>query len=189
MEAANSVDQNQNDDRSIQEISRRAHLTRVIVSCLQGLRRELWPVKPVIICLMLAGFSGGFLSGLIGVGGPPLIAFFFVFDHYKVGQVRWNITMTSLLGGLVKALTYFLQLPPAGYPYVTWYNAEDTVFYVVLVVSALAAVPLGIYLARYLNKDGYKVGLCVLLLLNGLSMIITGGISIMHGGTGSELIE
>ena len=151
----------------------------ILTDCCTGLKHELWPIRPVIICMILAGFFGGFFGGLISVGGPPLIAFFFFFEFPKA-QVRANGTVIDTVGDLVRLVTYALTSPPASYPYSSWFSAEDWMLYVVLVVSGVLVVPIGVYLTKYLDNAGYKVALAALLVINGITMITTASITMAN---------
>ena len=129
--------------------------------------------------MILAGFFGGFFRGLISVGGPPLIAFFFFFEFPKA-QVKANGSVIFMVGTVVRIITYALNPPPASYPYSSWFSADDWVLYVVLAVSAVAVAPIGVYLIKYLNNAGYKAALAVLLVINGITMITTASITIAN---------
>ena len=146
--------------------------TEVLVKC----KNELWPVRPVIIWMCIAGFLSGFLGGLIGVRGPPLIIFFFFFEYPKL-EVKANGSLVAMFNTVVRIITY-LAKPPTDeytglYGHETWFVKEDLYLYLGVAGASLLACPLGLYLTKYLNKWGYKACLTLLLIVNGVTMITT----------------
>ena len=140
------------------------------------IKNELWPVRSVIVWMCIAGFMSGFLGGLIGVRGPPLIIFFFFFEYPKV-QVKANGSLVAWFNTIVRIITYFAKPPTDEYTtlygHETWFVKEDLYLYLSVAAASLLACPLGLYLTRYLNKWGYKACLTLLLIVNGITMIAT----------------
>ena len=136
------------------------------------LKKELWPPRIITMWMFVSGFTSGFFAGLISVGGPPLIVFFFFYDYPKA-QVKANGTVITAANTLVRIITYMVKPTPAEYGHDTWFVGEEVWLYVVVAVVGLLASPIGIYLSRYLNNWTYKAGLAVLLIINGITMIAT----------------
>ena len=141
--------------------------------------KELWPPRPKAVWMFLAGFVSGFLGGLISVRGPPLILYFFVYE-YPRSQIKANGAAIAAVNLLVRVITYSSRSPPAEYPHKSWFAEEEVVLYVVLAVCSLIAAPIGLYLSRYLNRGSYKAALAVLLIVNGITMIITSSIDLSN---------
>jgi uncharacterized membrane protein YfcA len=132
---------------------------------------QLWPVRPVIFWMVAAGFLSGFLGGIIGVRGPPLIIFFFIFEYPKV-EVKANGTVIATVNLLIRIFTYMFKPPPEAYASDSWFVKEDTWLYLAVAVAGLLASPIGIFISRYLNKPHlYKAALAALLIVNGITMI------------------
>jgi hypothetical protein len=138
----------------------------------RDLKHELWPPRFLTMWMFIAGFMSGFLVGLISVGGPPLIIFFFFYDYPEV-QTKANGVVITAVNTLVRMITYISRTPPPEYGHGSWFVKEDIWLYVTVAVVGLVAAPIGIHMAGYLNKGAYKAGLALLLIINGVTMVVT----------------
>ena len=145
--------------------------------CCLNLKSELWPLRPKIAFMFLAGLTSGLLGGLVGAGGPPIILFFFIY-HHKKEVVRANGAALMIIHAVILLIIYLVKTPPPERGTATWFVREDMWLYVAVMVAGLVGCPFGIYLSRFLNKWAYKAGLCALLILNGISMIVTASITL-----------
>ena len=145
--------------------------------CCLNLKSEVWPLRPKIAFMFLAGLTSGLLKGLVGAGGPPVILFFFIYD-YKKEVVRATGAVLAVINSVVLLISYIVKSPPPERSTATWFVREDMWLYVAVMVAGLVGCPLGIYLSRFLNKWAYKAGLCAVLILNGISMIVTASITL-----------
>ena len=145
--------------------------------CCLNLKSELWPLRPKIAFMFLAGLTSGLLGGLVGAGGPPIILFFFIY-HHKKEVVRANGAALAIINAVILLIIYLVKSPPPERGTATWFVREDMWLYVAVMVAGLVGCPLGIYLSRFLNKWAYKAGLCAVLILNGISMIVTASITL-----------
>jgi len=139
---------------------------------------KMWPIKPVIIWMSLAGLVSGFLGGLIGVRSPPLIIFFFIYEFPPL-EVKANGAVIATANTLVRIIMYIANPPPPSYPHASWFVKEDIYLYLTVAVVAVTASPIGLYLTKYLNKKGYKMALTVLLIVNGVTMITTAAMDLI----------
>ena len=141
--------------------------------------KSMLQLRPVIGWMLIAGFLSGFLGGAIGVRGPPFIIFFFFYDYPKA-EVKANGAVIASVNLLIRLATYVLKSPPEEYGSDTWFVKEDLWLYVVVAVSGLVASPIGWHLSKYLNHGGYRAALATLLIINGVTMITTAIIEIVH---------
>ena len=147
----------------------------------KNISESFWPIRPVVIWMCISGLASGFLAGLIGVRSPPLIIFFFIYEFPPV-EVKANGAVIACVNTVVRIITYVAKPPPEEYGSPSWFVQEDIWLYVVCAVVAITASPVGLYLTRYLNKSGYKVGLTALLIVNGITMVTTAGLDMAAGG-------
>ena len=147
--------------------------------CCVVLKEELCPLRGEMVCMFLAGLTGGILGGLVGAGGPPVILFFFLFN-YPREVVRANGSAMAVCNSLVLLVTYLTTPPPAEHDTLTWFVLDDVWLYVGVIVAGWVGCPVGIFLHGFLDKWGYRAGLCALLILNGISMIATAGVALSN---------
>ena len=153
-----------------------------LVRFMWKVKGEVLPVRAVFIWMMVAGFFSGFFGGLIGVRGPPLIMFFFFFEYPKK-QVKANGSIIATANTLIRVLTYAVTKPPETYIAGEWFVKSEWSVYVTVLILGLAGSPCGIYLSRYLNRGGYKIALAALLIVNGLTMMITASLDLINDKT------
>lgn len=138
-----------------------------------------WPLKPVIFFMLLTGFLDGFLGGLVGVRGPPLLLFFIFFD-YPNSQVKANGAIIAATNTLIRIVTYAFKAPPESYGYKSWFVPEDLSLYLAVALAGIVSSQMGIAASRYINKWTFKAALVTLLVINGLTMITTGSINLSY---------
>ena len=125
-------------------------------------KNQLWPLRPVSFWMLLAGFASGFLGGLIGVRGPPLIIFFFFFEYPK-SQIRANGTIVATINVVIRVVTYIVRSPPASYPSKNWpwFTEKDKYLYIFVSIIGCArgtgwALAVETYQSSTL-EDGFSV--------------------------------
>ena len=138
----------------------------------KGFLSHFWPVQPKMICIVLTGFFYGFLAGLVGIGGPPLILFFLVFEQPNA-VVQANGIVIAAVNTTIRILTYILKAPPEDYTTKSWFLKEDLSLYLAVALSGIVAANLGTKLSNYMKKSVFKFALVTLLIINGLTMIVT----------------
>eukprot|EP00939_MAST-03C_sp_MAST-3C-sp1_P001888 g1888.t1 len=126
--------------------------------------------KAYVISAAIAGGSSGFLRGLIGAGGPPLMVFVEVWRLQK-DEARVAITYTILLMEPVRA---FLLL------YVKeQFDASDTYIYFLLGFVALCAIEFGNrVVSNRVNEDIFARII--------LSLLVAGGALMMTADTNAS---
>uniref|UniRef100_A0A7M5XE27 Sulfotransferase n=2 Tax=Clytia hemisphaerica TaxID=252671 RepID=A0A7M5XE27_9CNID len=105
-------------------------------------KQQLWPLRPIMFWIVLAGFVSGFLGGLIGVRGPPLIILFFFFEYPK-SQIKANGAIVASINVIIRIITYAVKSPPEKYPSKTWFTDADKYLYISVALSGLLATPIG----------------------------------------------
>ena len=136
-------------------------------------KNQLWPLRPVFFWIILAGFASGFLGGLIGVCGPPLIIFFFFFEYPK-SQIKANGTIVAIINVVIRVVTYIVRLPPGSYPSKNWFTGEDKYLYIFVSIIGALGAPVGLWLSKHINQARLKMVLACILIINGVTMIATG---------------
>ena len=129
--------------------------------------------------MLLTGFFDGFLGGLVAVRGPPLIIFFLLFN-YSSPVMKANGTVISTVNTYIRLISYIFKTPPDTYGTKSWFVREDLSMYLAVSLAGILASRLGSHATPYLNNRWYKVGLTTLLLINGLTMIVTASIDIAN---------
>ena len=136
-------------------------------------KNQLWPLRPVFFWIILAGFASGFLGGLIGVRGPPLIIFFFLFEYPK-SQIKANGTIVAIINVVIRVVTYIVRSPPGSYPSKNWFTGEDKYLYIFVSIIGALGAPVGLWLSKHINQARLKMVLACILIINGVTMIVTG---------------
>ena len=129
--------------------------------------------------MLLTGFFDGFLGGLVAVRGPPLIIFFLLFN-YPSAVMKANGAVISTVNTYIRLISYILKTPPDTYGTKSWFVQEDLSMYLAVSLAGILASRLGSYATPYLNNGWYKVALTILLIINGLTMIVTASIDIAN---------
>jgi len=139
------------------------------------------------IILVAVGFTSGFLGGLVGARGPPLILFF-LFTSYPREIVRSNQIVVRTVNVSVRLLTYALVPPPADYTHggggdgVGWFNVEEHgALYLSVCVCAIVGTVVGeVAFRRVDNKDVYKAMLAGLVLVCAVGMLAKGAVNLQQ---------
>lgn len=148
------------------------------LSLCDTIRSQVCPVtRPVMIAIMVAGFASGFLGGLIGVRGPPLIVLF-LFYEYPKSQTKASGAIVGAANVIVRVITYSLKPPPPTYPTKHWFTPDDIWLYVFVALAGLLACPLGFWLSVRIDQALFKMVLACLLIVNGITMIVTGSMEV-----------
>ena len=134
----------------------------------------------------ILGFLSGFLGGLIGVRGPPLMVFFLVFSYPK-GAVRGNAVLILLVNVLIR-ITYYVVEDLSGARELPWFESSYVYLYICIIFFGMLGVPAGIYVASKLSQEQFKLVIAFMLLLSGLSNLIKGSIS-LRGATRTKVAE
>mmetsp|Transcript_25152 Transcript_25152/g.33357 ORF Transcript_25152/g.33357 Transcript_25152/m.33357 type:complete len:409 (-) Transcript_25152:24-1250(-) len=134
--------------------------------------------KKLIFWGITLGFLSGFLGGLVGVRGPPVILFFLCFSYPKP-IVRANGVLI-LFTNLFIRIVYYIIEDISGALDRTWFEARLWYLYVSVVVFGMMGVPVGQYVAERISGNQFKLVLCFMLLLSGLSNLIKGAIQVAN---------
>ena len=136
-----------------------------------------WPLKKEVLLMLLTGFFDGFLGGLVAVRSPPLIIFFLLFN-YSSPVMKANGTVISTVNTYIRLISYIFKTPPDTYGTKSWFVREDLSMYLAVCLAGILASKLGSHASPYLNNRWYKVALTILLIINGITMIVTASIDI-----------
>lgn len=93
-------------------------------------------LKKVVIFMLMTGFLAGFLGGLVGVAGPPLMIFFLFFD-YSSDEIRANVALISLINTCTRLMLYAVSSPPESAAYSTWFTKEDLSLYISVALAGI----------------------------------------------------
>ncbi len=109
----------------------------------------------------ITGLSGGFLSGIMGIGGPPVIAYFSA-QHLQKAVFRSTCVVTFLVFDLLRLGSYSYQglmTLPMGLTGLT------------LLPAFLAGTALGLRMHPLVPERPFQIGVRILLMLIGLSLL------------------
>uniref|UniRef100_A0A7S2I3F8 Uncharacterized protein n=1 Tax=Helicotheca tamesis TaxID=374047 RepID=A0A7S2I3F8_9STRA len=134
--------------------------------------------KKLIFWGVTLGFLSGFLGGLVGVRGPPIIIFFLFFSYPKP-MVRANGILILLTNVFIR-ITYYVVEDLTGALERTWFESRLWYLYLCVIFFGMAGVPVGQYAAEKISGSQFKLVLCFMLLLSGLSNLIKGAIDIAN---------
>mmetsp|Transcript_23400 Transcript_23400/g.55456 ORF Transcript_23400/g.55456 Transcript_23400/m.55456 type:complete len:291 (+) Transcript_23400:124-996(+) len=151
---------------------------------------------------ILLGGSSGFLGGLIGMRGPPLMIFFLAFPFPKsetraVGAIMLCLNMILRIGyyivsdvvvaGLVSQNdnvdtdSHDIIAKNGGHH--RWFFREEWVLYVGVIVSGTVAIFIGDWVHHKLDQNTFQRALALLLVATGI-VNIWKGTSELHSGQG-----
>lgn len=132
-----------------------------------GWRLRIWG----FIC----GCLSGFLGGLMGVQGPPLMIFFLIFSFPK-NVVRANALIILLVNVSVRIVSYIIEDVSATQG--NWFDSSYTNVYISAMLFGMLGVPVGDYVATKLNQQQFKLVITFLLLFSGVSNLVKGSINL-----------
>lgn len=136
--------------------------------------------RSLIIWGTAAGFSSGFLGGLVGVRGPPLMVFFLSFPFPK-NVIRAN-SMVVLIANISIRACYYIIEDVSGARELSWFERDLWYLYICVMIFGLLGVPLGNIVAKRINENKFKLVIALMLFISGLSNIIKGSIQIAERG-------
>ena len=140
--------------------------TQMNAEVLNGLSIRFWGA--------MAGFFSGFLGGLVGIRGPPLMVFFLMYPFPK-NVIRAN-SMIILVVNILIRITYYIVEDLSGVRELSWFEARLWYLYLSVIICGLLGVPLGQYVAARINQHQFKLVIAFMLLLSGVSNIVKGSI-------------
>lgn len=152
-----------------------------ILSTTTGQRKDAIDVdtftsKSLIVWGTIAGFFSGFLGGLVGIRGPPLMVFFLSFPFPK-NVVRANSILILIVNISIRACYYLIE-DISGTRESPWFENDVWYLYVCVMVFGVLGVPLGKFVANHTNENKFKLVIAFMLFVSGLSNIIKGGIQV-----------
>ena len=149
---------------------------------------------------ILLGGSSGFLGGLIGMRGPPLMIFFLAFPFPKsetraVGAIMLCLNMILRIGYyivsdvIVAGLVSQNTSDPTGSHNIIdkngvhhrWFFREEWVLYVGVIVSGTVAVFVGDWVHHKLDQHTFQRALALLLVATGIVNIWKGTSELQSG--------
>ncbi len=135
--------------------------------------------KPLIIWGMIAGFFSGFLGGLAGIRGPPMMIFFLSFPFPK-NVVRAN-SMLILIVNIVIRTCYYIIEDVSGTRELSWFESDLWYLYLCVIFFGMLGVPVGGYVANRIDQNQFKLVIAFMLFISGISNIVKGSIEIAQG--------
>jgi uncharacterized membrane protein YfcA len=130
----------------------------------------------LIIWGSIAGFFSGFLGGLVGIRGPPLMVFFLSFPFPK-NVVRAN-SMLILIVNIVIRTCYYIIEDVSGARELSWFQSDLWYLYVCVIVCGVFGVPLGQFVANRIDQNQFNLVIAFMLFISGLSNIIKGSVQV-----------
>lgn len=138
-----------------------------------GLSAQFWT--------LLAGAASGFLGGLCGIRGPPIILYFLHppypvrFDKKTQRATGASITATNVAMRIVYYLVETFAFDGESY-----FTSDDWVLYVMIVVCSLSGVLVGSKIFERMkdSRSNIRMILSLFLLLCGVSLLLS---SFAHG--------
>ncbi|MGI6125008.1 MAG: TSUP family transporter [Acetivibrionales bacterium] len=125
---------------------------------------EKLKIKPTRINGIIAGAVGGLLSGLLGMGGPPVAAYFLSVTDNKM---EYNATLQFYF--LICAIyTFGIHLVIGNI------TGEIIKYSIIGIVGVGIGTTTGLILFKKLSVDIIKKALCIFIMIVGFSMLIKG---------------
>lgn len=138
---------------------------------------EKFPLEnSVIFWSSFIGIVGGFLGGLCGAKGPPLVIYFLVTGFHK-GVVRTTGILSSFVNVIIRLIIYACTSPPndSSWPIQenqnTWFIAADWPVYLYVLIGSVLGVTLGTKVHDKVKPGQFDYLLICLLLVCGVAMV------------------
>ena len=125
---------------------------------------------------VVAGLLSGFLGGLVGMRGPPLMVFFLSFPFPK-NVIRAN-SMLILVVNIVIRICYYIVEDLSGTRELSWFQSDLWYLYVCVIVFGVLGIPLGQAVANRMDQNQFKLVIAFMLFISGLTNIIKGSIQV-----------
>lgn len=109
----------------------------------------------------LAGLSGGVLSGIIGIGGPPVITYLNA-QHLQKAVFRATCVVTFLVFDILRL---------GSYSYQGLMTLQTALTGLTLLPAFIAGTALGLRLHPLVPERPFQIGVRILLMLIGLSLL------------------
>jgi len=148
-----------------------------LIEMLKEMLKHICAMRVRFFWMLMTGFLGGVLGGLVGARGIPFIVFFFMFE-YPPAEVKANATIVAAINVAIRVITYISKSPPQDYPYASWFDLQDGYLYLCVTVIGSAGIPLGLWITKHIKQEHFKLGLAFLLIVNGVSMVVMGSLSV-----------
>jgi len=120
--------------------------------------------KATVMCIVVAASCSGFLRGLAGIAGPPIMVLLMFFS---VDQNVWRCTAS-----VMRVTMIFVQ--GAFFGYNGTYKWSYTYQYLALMTGGLVGLCLGNRLAKHINKDAFQLWLMIFLSSAAVLMLCAG---------------
>lgn len=128
-----------------------------------------------IFWTLVAGFASGYLGGLCGIRGPPLIFYFLYPPH----PVKFNNKTQRGTGVCITTANVFMRIAYyAGDSIISkeiYFQADHWYLYLSVIISSILGVVIGTLLFKQLkaHKSAIRGVLTIMLVLCGISLLIT----------------
>ena len=93
---------------------------------------------------------------------------------YPKSQIKANGTIVATINVVIRVVTYIVRSPPASYPSKNWFTEEDKYLYIFVSIIGVLGAPVGLWLSKHINQTRFKMILACILIINGVTMIVTG---------------
>lgn len=143
---------------------------------------------------ILLGGSSGFLGGLIGMRGPPLMIFFLAFPFPKsearaIGTILLGLNLILRMGyyvvsDVMLSLQRYSKEDNLGgdTPLRQWFYTSEWLLYAFVIVTGIVAVFLGDYVHHQLDHASFQRVLVLILIATGVVNIWKGTSELLHPG-------
>lgn len=129
--------------------------------------------KSILLWGVVLGFFSGFLGGLIGMRGPPLMIFFLHFSFPKQ-EARAVGAILLFLNMALRVSYYLLQdYQESAATSIRWfYWGTSWHLYVGVIVAGIVGVPLGDWVHHRIDQSKFRLALAILLAASGVVNIL-----------------
>lgn len=123
--------------------------------------------------VLAVGTAAGFLGGLFGTGGPPLMLFV-TYVRLPKNVSRGTLSLGFCAISFERLLLFFL-FPPSG---LNVYSDDKVLMYDFIIIATLSSIYLGNVTVKYVSEAHFR-RLIMCILSTGSVMMMTSGISIV----------